>query len=65
VPSSGGAGTIDIPTNQITTRQSSYGTELTELRKKFLQAQSDYDWVAFKVTCSCGASKWYCMDPHG
>ena len=65
VPSSGGAGTIDIPTSQITTRQSSYGTELTTLRNKFLQAQSDYDWVAFKVTCSCGASKWYCMDPHG
>ena len=60
--SSGGGGTIDIPTNQIYTT-SSYpsGTQLTTLRNKCNQAKSDGDYVCFRVDCG-SSQKWYFMD---
>lgn len=60
--SSGGGGTIDIPTNQIYTT-SSYpsGTQLTTLRNRCNQAKSDGDYVCFRVDCG-SSQKWYFMD---
>lgn len=61
----GSAGSIDIPTKQIYTT-SSYpsGTKLNVLRSKYETARADYDYVVFRVDCSCGAKKTYFMYPR-
>ena len=54
---------VNIPSQQIyTTDRNPRGTKLTTLRDRFIQAQSDSEYVCFRVDCG-GVEKWYYMEP--
>ena len=65
VPHSG-AGTISLPEASMNTSSnpSSTYSRITKLGKMAKNAYADYDWVIFRINCTCGATKYVAFDPH-
>lgn len=65
VPHSG-AGTISLPEASMNTSSnpSSTYSRNTKLGKMAKNAYADYDWVIFRINCTCGATKYVAFDPH-
>lgn len=60
------AGTISLPEASMNTSSnpSSTYSRITKLGKMAKNAYEDYDWVIFRINCTCGATKYVAFDPH-
>lgn len=66
VPQSGSAGTISIPDGNVNTSDNPTSTynEHGKMGRFAHRAYDDYEWLIFKVSCTCGASRYYKINPR-